>query len=768
MKLAAETAHHWQIIRKLQDMSETRYIQVILPVPLDWEPLYSYEYDGDPAEAIPVGARVRVRFGSKPHVGVVSCADAAEAAAQVGPSRIRPIDGRADDLDDVSEEEIALWRKVASYYLCSVGEVFKAAYPSLKVSQEETRARARARKAEAEEKNARKAEAKVAQLEQRLEKKEAALTAAKKDTVIARLSVERDSIKDALEQARIGLKMVSGVRSYDDPVDTMLDVTGPSLSAAQTRALEEIRSLLLSRKPVLMHGVTGSGKTEIYLSLAAEALSQGRNVLILVPEITLSRQLEDRIRDLFPNHLQVFHSAETALSRCRTADFIRKKPYLVLGTRSAVFLPHRNLGLIVVDEEHDPSYKQDSPAPRYNGRETAIMLASIHSADVVLGSATPSLESLYNCSAGRFGKVNLSERYFNALDSDVEVVDTQAEWKKNGMVGSFSRKLISRISGCLDRGEQILLLRERRAYSPTLRCSSCGTVVQCTKCNAPLSLHHRSDGTGALVCHHCGRVHEYIGKCSKCGAGLVSIGAGTQKIEEEIRNLFPSARVARLDSDSAQEKNYAASVIRSFSKGETDILVGTQMVAKGLDFSGVTLVAVLSADSVLSQGDYRADERGLQLLEQFRGRCGRRGTKGLFVIQISNSEHPVCQTLDGSLKQEETMSRFLSERKMFGYPPYSREINVIVKDYIEERLERTAAGLAASLRRSGMSSSAKVIGPFPPPVDRVSGLFIRQIRVLLAKDRNLLTDKKTLKDAVDSFSRKEKCVGRISLDVDPV
>lgn len=748
------------------EMIQIRYIQVILPVPLGWEPLYSYEYDSGSGPSLAVGSRVRVRFGPKSHVGVVSCTDASAEAARVGFDRIKPIEGVADDLERISEKEIELWRKVASYYLCTVGEVYKAAYPSMKVAQEETRARIDARNAERELKARQKLESKLQVLQSRLARKDESLAKARKESVVQRLNEERNSIESTVVQLMTALDEMRSGKS--DSVLPSFSFVSPELSEAQKIAYDEINVLFKSGKPVLLHGVTGSGKTEIYLKLAAKAVSEGKNVLFLVPEITLSRQLEDRIREMFPNHLRVFHSAETSLGRYRTAEFMRDNPYLVLGTRSAVFLPHRNLGLVVVDEEHDTSYKQDSPAPRYNARETAIMLASLHSTPILLGSATPSLESIYNCSVGRYGMVRLSQRYFNALDSDVEIIDTQEELRKNGMVGNFSRKLIGHINACLGRGEQILILRERRAYSPIMKCSSCGEVASCTRCHAPLSLHRRSDGRRSLVCHHCGRVYEYSGTCCHCGSPLVSAGAGTQKIEEEVHELFPQAHVARLDSDSAQEKGYTSNLLRSFSRGEVDILVGTQMVAKGLDFSGVTLVAVLAADSVLSQGDYRADERGLQLLEQFRGRCGRRGEKGLFVVQVSHSGHPVCQALDGSEDHYSCLNRFLAERQVFGYPPYSREINAVLKDYDECRVDSMAAGLALAISRSGLSAASKVIGPFPPSVDKVSGLYIRLVRILLPKDRNLSSNKKILSDVVDAFSKEKKYEGRISLDVDPV
>ena len=554
------------------------------------------------------------------------------------------------------------------------------------------------------------------------------------------------------------------------------------LSAAQEEAYSKIKEIFAKGKPALLHGVTGSGKTEIYLKLAQETLAMGKNVLYLVPEIALSRQLEDRISETFPE-LLVFHSGETMSRKREVATVLRHagepaegKGYVVLGTRSAIFLPHKNLGLVIVDEEHDTSYKQDSPAPRYNGRETAIMMAKIFGANVILGSATPSLESLYNCSVGRYGLVTLNKRFYDAADSDIEIIDTIAERRKNGMIGNFSRKLIEHIGKCLGEQRQVLILRERRAYSPIVQCQECGDIPKCRCCNVSLSLHRRADGSERLVCHYCGRVYEYTGKCHKCGGELKPLGSGTQKIEEEASKLFPNARIARLDSDMAQSRKYETDTIRKFSNGEIDILIGTRMVAKGFDFSGLSLVAVLQADSILGQEDYRADERGLQLLEQVRGRCGRRGEKGLFVIQTSQPEHPVYQSIDGKLDENGTMARFLGERKLFGYPPYSRVIGVVIKDYNQARVDLLSRDLGEYLRGAlavkvslapGVQNGPNVIGPYSPAIDKISNQNIRQIRVLLPKDRSLARNKETLAAAVERFEKEKKYSGHIALDVDP-
>lgn len=803
------------------------FIQVILPLRLEWEPFYYLEVEmsdspeGAPSmlsvtstgsvterdkEQVRVGDRVRVNFAGKEYVGVVSMADAGKQAEEMGiVDKVKPILGMAEGLEPVTKEEIELWRQIAEYYLCTVGEVYKAAYPAQKVEKEVVQARQEALKVEREEKNRTKIADKIKRLEERAEKKAELAAKARKSESRERYLAEKEML-----EGEIGLlvreltsmvgelcRTTGSVTGYGDSVTYHQDeepIGGSiietsegtekeiSLSAAQEEAYSKIKEIFAKGKPALLHGVTGSGKTEIYLKLAQETLAMGKNVLYLVPEIALSRQLEDRISETFPE-LLVFHSGETMSRKREVATVLRHagepaegKGYVVLGTRSAIFLPHKNLGLVIVDEEHDTSYKQDSPAPRYNGRETAIMMAKIFGANVILGSATPSLESLYNCSVGRYGLVTLNKRFYDAADSDIEIIDTIAERRKNGMIGNFSRKLIEHIGKCLGEHRQVLILRERRAYSPIVQCQECGEIPKCRCCNVSLSLHRRAEGSERLVCHYCGRVYEYTGKCHKCGGELKPLGSGTQKIEEEASKLFPNARIARLDSDTAQSRKYETDTIRKFSNGEIDILIGTRMVAKGFDFSGLSLVAVLQADSILGQEDYRADERGLQLLEQFRGRCGRRGEKGLFVIQTSQPEHPVYQSIDGKLDENGTMARFLGERKLFGYPPYSRVIGVVIKDYNQARVDLLSRDLGEYLRGAlavkvsfapGVQNGPNVIGPYSPAIDKISNQNIRQIRVLLPKDRSLARNKETLAAAVERFEKEKKYSGHIALDVDP-
>ena len=826
-------------------MTDKRYISVILPLKLEWEPCYSLPdgiYDGDDArcrnrEEVRVGDRVKVRFANKVYSGVVSAVD---IRPDTDPDKIRPITCIEEGLERILPEEIELWRQVAGYYLCTIGEVYKAAYPAVKVNLEEARAATLAR---AQERRARMLEsmkAKVERIRERIRRKEELIAKAKEGTKakaryeedLTRIIRELESAHSALESAQYADRTITTdthctgsttgntdttsttgktctvttgnhtTGSTTGDTDTTSNQTtasidiqntagttgsqgtagkvgtpraagkegtpGPGqegimLSPAQAEAYGRVQAAFAKGKPALLHGVTGSGKTEIYIRLAQEAISRGRNILYLVPEIALSRQLEERLYSHFGDRLMTFHSGETAVSRRNTAETIRSyrktgENYIVLGTRSSLFLPHHNLGLIIVDEEHDSSYKQDSPAPRYNGRDTALMASVIHKADIILGSATPSLEELYNCECGKHALIELKERYHGSEDSDIELIDTKAERRKRGMHGSFSRKLIEHIKGTLQDGGQVMLLRSRRAWAPALQCEECGEIQKCPHCNVSMSLHN----SGIMVCHYCGHRTAYTGTCTRCSGTLKSLGAGTQKIEEEAMQLFPEARIARLDSDTAQNKNEEKRIIKEFSRGETDILIGTQMLGKGFDFSNLRLVAVIAADNMLGLQDFRADEKALQLLEQFRGRCGRRGSKGLFIIQTAQPQHPIYQHMTSNEPQLFSTS-LLEERKLFDFPPYTRIVEITFRDIYEDRAERMASRLASILH----AQYPGVTGPYAPAVDKVADRYIRTIRISLPKDSRLKSGKAALMQTIRTFEKDNRYDGHITVNVDP-
>ena len=752
-------------------MQEKHYISVILPLKLEWTPCYWT------SELVQTGSRVRVIFATKEYVGVVEKTD---ITPDIEENRILQITSIEHDMEKVLPEEIELWRRVAEYYLCTIGEVYKAAYPLSKINLEHARAEARKKSCQRKEKMLCAIVAKMAKAQERLSKKDDLLARAKDGTKtkstliddIEKIKAEIALIEKAKEAAEANLKAAI------DGIDTLESIEihdTVTLSEAQQAAYNQISKAFKEEKPVLLHGVTGAGKTEIYVKLAHEALAKGRNVLYLVPEIALSRQLEDRLYEHFGERLQTFHSGESMASRRNSAEIIRNCKntsggYMALCTRSGLFLPHHNLGLIIVDEEHDSSYKQDSPAPRYNGRDTALILNSLHKGcNIILGSATPSLEEIYNCQVGRHTLVELKERFHGSADTEIEIIDTKAERRKRGMTGNFSRKLIDRIRETLSAGEQVLILRTRRAFSTALQCINCGDIPKCPHCNVSLNFHK---ATGRMVCHYCGHTEAYTGKCRKCEGSFAYLGAGTQKIEEETATLFPDASIARLDSDSSQNKTYESKVIKGFAKGEIDILIGTQVITKGFDFSNLTLVAIIAADTLLGVEDFRADEKAIHIMEQFRGRCGRRGKRGLFVIQTSQPEHPIYQQI--SNREHTSAANLLAERKDFDFPPYTRIIELTIRDKNEGRAEKLSAELASTLgarfnctSQTSLLASPAVTQAYKPVVDRIEDHFIRKIRICFKKDRMLSSNKSGLKLLIEKFEKEKKYTDHISIDVDP-
>lgn len=739
-------------------MTEKYFISVILPLKLEWVPCY---YS---TEHVDIGVRVSVSFAGKSYIGVVS---GTGIDPDIDKERIKPIIAVETAMGKILEEEIELWRQVAGYYLCTVGEVYKAAYPRVKVNMEKAKSIARNKVELRRERILNAIDAKISRLEERISKKKELAEKSKEGTkakanILRIIERAEEEIRYATSARMEIMKGGENTPSSDTGTSGMMkkDI---SLSDAQIKAYKEICEGFNEGKPVLLHGVTGSGKTEIYIRLAHESLASGKNVLYLVPEIALSRQLEDRLKEHFGARLITFHSGESTASRRDSAEAIRTASvenggYVALCTRSGIFLPHHDLGLIIVDEEHDSSYKQDSPAPRYNGRDAALMLSRIHrKCRIILGSATPSLEEIYNARTGRHSLVRLTERFHGSDDTEIEIIDTKAESSKHGMVGNFSRKLIDHIRHAVEAGGQVLVLRSRRAWATAMQCSSCGEIQKCPHCNVSLS-YHKSHGSAA--CHYCGYTTTYSGRCTKCGGGLVNLGAGTQKIEEEARVLFPNARIARLDADTTQNKALETNIIRDFASGKIDILIGTQIITKGFDFERLSLVAVISADALLGIQDFRADEKALHILEQFKGRCGRRHKRGLFVIQTAQPDHPIYMNMLHN-RPEDSNNRLMMERKDFGFPPYTRIVEITVRDIFEDRVERMTGRLAARLHEYNIA------GPYTPVVDKVADQHIRKIRISFNKDRFLVMNKENLKETISAFEKEMKYDSHITIDVDP-
>ena len=739
-----------------------KYLKVILPLKLDWEPCYSV-LPGTEGGVPSVGTRVSVRFAGRQYVGVVSESD---VTPDIELTKIQRIIRVEDGISPVTEAEMRLWRFVSDYYLCPVGEVYKAAYPSLKNDGEMIRSRERLRAEERLRRMNAALAAKRERLEAAVERRRAMYEKAVRPET-------REKYLEALTKAENELNALPLEIAAQDDSRSYTRLPLPSLSLAQQTCLEQIRGFFSKKSPVLLDGVTGSGKTEVYISLAANVLDSGGSVLYMIPEIAVSKQLGNRLKEVFGNQLALFHSGMSASARSLAVEKVRMGNCIVLGTRSSVFLPFMDLGLVIVDEEHDNSYKQETPAPRYSGRDTAMMLARFHGADLLLGTATPSLESLYNCRTGRLAKVMLRERYFGDDRTVVEIVNTAEERRKRGMKGSFSYKLIDRMKEALKGGGQILLLRSRKSYSPAVQCSRCGKIPRCPHCDVSLSWHRDE---GRLKCHYCGWNQPFNAVCPDCGGHLEPLGAGTQRVVEEVSMLFPDARVARIDGDMSSGSTGEEAVIRDFSQGLIDILVGTQIVTKGFDFARLSLVAVLQADSLLGFQDFRADEKALQILEQFRGRVGRRGQRGLFLIQTATPEHPVYKYVASEQRSDDLAETILAERFAFGYPPFSRIIQITLRDSDEGSATSLAAALARAIRCefgiSGLvrnqADQVSVLGPYAPAVDKVSNLYIRLIRVSMMKNQTLMDNKRRVASLVSDFGKENRCSAQLSLDVDPL
>lgn len=535
------------------------------------------------------------------------------------------------------------------------------------------------------------------------------------------------------------------------------------LSDAQAKALAEIEAAFERQDVVLLHGVTSSGKTEVYARPIDAQLAMGRQVLYLLPEIALTSQMIGRLRGLFGDRVAVYHSRMP--QRERTALWMRmargEGPSILVGARSALFLPFTKLGLVVVDEEHDPSYKQHEPAPRYQARDMAIVLAALHGARTILGSATPSMESLHNAHAGKYGHVKLLTRYGDLPMPSILRVDLREARRMKKMRGHFSATLIDTIQQAIGRREQVILFQNRRGYVPVWQCAACGWVPECDHCDVSLTYHKHDH---QLRCHYCARRYTPPVVCGHCGGNrLRMLGFGTEKIEEELAGLFPEARIARLDQDTARGRNAVDRILEDLAQGALDILVGTQMVTKGLDFDRVSVVGILHADNLMRFPDFRAHERAFQLMAQVAGRSGRRDTPGTVVIQADEVGHPVLD-LVARHDVEGMYQRELGHRLAHGYPPFTRIIKLTLKHRHQDRVAATARVLAEALRE-GLGE--RVLGPDIPGVSRVRDLHLRDLMIKIRRSAHH-SEKAYVRETIDRvFALPEHAPVRLVTDVDP-
>ena len=687
----------------------SRYADIVLPLA---QPAYTFAV-GEGVEVC-VGDAVAVQFGKNAvYTGVVW------RLHDTPPSKgiAKPILKVLYDKPFLSELQMSFWEWIADYYICSVGEVMRVALPSI--------IKAKARCEEEFEPYLPKRETTVnlvadaftaevrEKLARRAPKRYEALCAVEQaGGVVPRHAVELDST--ALKAlAKAGL-IEMGERDYvldSEWSKTLL----PKLSPAQSKAFEELQKGLADKRVALLHGVTSSGKTEIYTHLIEERLSRGEDVLFLVPEISLTTQLVERMRSLFGESVTVYHSKLTPQQRTRlyTDMLSSESGNFVVGARSALFLPYKKLGLVVVDEEHDSSYKQSEPNPRYNGRDAAIMLASMHGAKCVLGSATPSLESYANYLSGKYAYTQLTERYGGVEMPDIVISDTVRNVKRNERKLHFNKELLDGIAERLENNEQVILFQNRRGYSPYMECPTCGWSARCPRCNVTLSAHQQK---GRMVCHYCGYNEPITRFCPNCKTTeLKAMGFGTERVEEAVAELFPEARVLRLDGDTATSSSAYNRIIGAFARHEADILVGTQIVSKGLDFANVTLIGVLNGDNLLASPDFRAEERAWQLMMQVAGRAGRRDKRGEVIIQSAEPQHNVYAMVGD---YERMAAKLLAERRQFGYPPFVRIVKIVMRSSDSHLLVESSMKLGEQLRNR---FGRRVLGPVTPLIDKVRG-----------------------------------------------
>ncbi len=537
------------------------------------------------------------------------------------------------------------------------------------------------------------------------------------------------------------------------------------LNEFQQTALSDIEKQFKIKPVVLLHGVTSSGKTEIYIHLIQKALDEGKQVLYLVPEIALTTQLTTRLKRVFGKRLGVYHSRFSDAERVEIwNNVLNDKSYdVIIGVRSSVFLPFRQLGLVIVDEEHETSYKQYDPSPRYHARNAAIVLASMHDAKTLLGSATPSIESYFNAETGKYGLVELHQRHEEMQLPEIMVVDTKEAYHKKRMEGHFSDVLIEKIAKALGNKEQIILFQNRRGYAPYIECKACAYVPKCKNCDVSLTVHKVFN---TLTCHYCGYTEPIPTVCPVCKTpNLNTKGFGTEKIEDEIRHIFPEARVSRMDLDTTRSKKSYEKLISDFEQHKVDILIGTQMVTKGLDFEHVSLVGILNADNLLNFPDFRAHERAYQLMAQVSGRAGRKNKRGLVVLQTSQPEHTVI----GQVIRNDYAAMYklqTEERKQFKYPPYFRMIQITLRHKDVQVVKQAAFEMGRQLHAV---FGERILGPIDPPVSRIQNLFIKQIILKIENEASPAKAKEILRHISDQILAEPRFKSvRIGLDVDPV
>ena len=754
------------------------YADIILPLPLD--SLFTYSVPDSLAGRVGQGVRVLVPFGkSKTYVGLV-----VRTHNNKPDFNVKDISVVMDDAPVVNSVQLELWRWMADYYLSSVGDVMNAALPSGLKSEDGYTAKTETYVSLAPEYRNERAIHVALDMLKRAEAQrkvfETFLTLSHWDTISGDqcaesvAEVSRDELMNeshGTSAAFRNLVVRKFLNTYEREIGRLNHGGEPHpelikpLNEAQHTAYNNIVFSFLKKDVVLLHGVTSSGKTEIYIHLISQAIERHQQVLYLLPEIALTVQIRQRLQRVFGNRLGIYHSKYSDAERVEIwKKQLSATPYdVILGARSAVLLPFTNLGLVIIDEEHETSFKQQDPAPRYHARSVAIMLARKYGAKVLLGSATPSLESWNNAHTGKFGLVSLTHRYNDIQLPEIEVVDIKDLQHRRMMNGPFSPRLMAAVRTALDNGEQAILFQNRRGFAPMIECRECGWVPHCDKCDVSLTYHK---SLGQLTCHYCGATYTVPDVCPCCGSrDLRGRGYGTEKVEDKVMELFPDARVARMDLDTTRTRNAYERLISEFSAHKTDILIGTQMVSKGLDFDKVSVVGILNADSMLNYPDFRAYEHAFMMMAQVAGRAGRKGKRGLVILQTKSPQLPViAQVVRNDC--ENFFADLIEERRTFNYPPFCHLIYVFLK-HRDDFMVASASMRLSDILRGWFG--ARVLGPDKPSVAKVKTLNIRKIMLKLENGIDLAKVRLYLRKAQAMMEQDKKYRSvQIYFDVDPL
>ena len=747
------------------------FVDVILPLPLDG--VFTYSVPTSEEGRVKVGARVLVPFGrNKTYVGIISHIHNQSPEGYQTKDILQVMDFSPILLDS----QLKLWQWISDYYMSPIGEVYKAALPSGLKAEDGYKPKTELYIRLTSPFRSEQALHVALNMLQRADKQQKAfidyLALSGWDSGVGTELTRDELLNQGHSLPTINALVKRGLlETYECEVGRLNNSQEPHLenikplSTTQQDAFNQIQFSFLKKNVTLLHGVTSSGKTEIYIHLIQQALEQKKQVLYLLPEIALTVQMMERLQRVFGNRLGIYHSKYADAERVEIwQKQLSQNPYdVILGARSAVFLPFQRLGLVIIDEEHETSYKQQEPMPRYHARSAAIMLAQMFGAKTLLGTATPCVETYHNAKTGKYALVELFQRYQGIELPEIQIVDIKDLQHRKMMNGPFSPLLLNKVREALERGEQAILFQNRRGYAPVIECKQCGWVPHCQNCDVSLTLHR---SLNQLTCHYCGYTYQVPTECPNCGCTqLQTRGYGTEKIEAEVRDIFPEARIARMDLDTTRSRHAYERIISDFSAGRTNLLIGTQMISKGLDFDKVSVVGILNADTMLNYPDFRAYEHAFMMMSQVSGRAGRKGRRGLVILQTKSPDLPLIQQVVHN-DYSAFYRSLIAERQQFHYPPYYRLIDVYLKHRSDSVVETASIELAGWLRHW---FGTRVLGPDKPSVAKVKSLSIRKLVLKFEQGINMTEVRKYLALAQQQMLQDKRYSSlQIYYDVDPL